>query len=72
MAEQTKKRQINTDDETWEVRSQNTPAITNYRGAAKENEMKIFEMITLNTNLAEKVRETGSHSLKQSMDSFQH
>ncbi len=34
-----------------EVRSKNTPAITDYAiGAAKENEMKIFEIIILKKN----------------------
>ncbi len=38
---------MTTDDET-EVRSKNTPAITDYAtGAVKDNKMKIFEIITL-------------------------
>ncbi len=45
---QRKKRLITTDDETWEVRSKNTPANTdNAVGAAKDNEMKIFVIIAL-------------------------
>ncbi len=55
MAEQTKKRSMTTDEETeteTEVRSKNTPAITTYAiGATKENEMKIFEIITLSKSI---------------------
>ncbi len=40
---------MTTDNETWEVRSKNTRAIVAYAiGAAKENKMKILEIITLN------------------------
>ncbi len=42
---------MTTDEETeTEVRSKNTPAITVYAiGAAKDNKIKIFEIITLKT-----------------------
>ncbi len=38
MAEQTKKRSMTTDDETWEVKSKNTPAITAYRHRCRERQ----------------------------------
>ncbi len=55
MAEQTKRRLITTGDETeteTEVRSKNTPAVTDYAiGAMKDNKMKIFEIIILINHL---------------------
>ncbi len=53
MAEQTKKRLMTKDDETWEVGSKNTcklPLIA-IGTAKKDNEMKIFEIITVSTTL---------------------
>ncbi len=38
MAKQTMKRSMTTDDETWEVRSKNTPAITAYRHRCRQRE----------------------------------
>ncbi len=53
MAEQTKERSMTTDDETeTEVRSQNTPAFTEYPiGAAKKNKTKILKILTLGYSL---------------------
>ncbi len=58
-----------------EVRSKNTPAITNYAiGAAKDNKMKIFETITLNrynTALRVAVCVGVLQRLKENFSSFQ-
>ncbi len=53
-----KKRSMTKDDETWKVRSKNTPAVTAYRRKrmmAKGNEVKTFKIITVSLFKVEKL-----------------
>ncbi len=54
MAEQTKKRSVTTDEETWnwnwsEVQKKHLQLLIIAIGAPKDEEMKIFEITTLNS-----------------------